>query len=123
MALLDVSDVLLDPDFVDTSLVCERATIAVGDDGRSVASPANIPFSGVVTSNNGDVLDRIAEGQRIKGSITIHTRFSLIEGGAGQDADVVQWRGRRYTVTNVNDYAHFGAGFVVAYCDLIPLSG
>ena len=30
MALLDVSDILCDPDFMDTGLVCERLTQTVG---------------------------------------------------------------------------------------------
>lgn len=123
MAQLDVTDVLLDPDFMDTGLVCERKTQTVGNNGRAANSTALLSFAGVVTSNNGDILERLATGQRTKGSITIHTQFQLVDGGPGLDADVVQWEGRRYTVSNVNDYSHFARGFIVANCDLIPLSG
>jgi hypothetical protein len=38
-------------------------------------------------------------------------------------ADLVVWKGARYTVVNVDDYSHFGAGFVAATCDLIPVAG
>ena len=120
MAQLDVTDILSDPDFVD-ALVCERIAQTIGDDGMATGATTILPFFGVVTSNNGDVLERIATGERIKGSITIHTKFTLRDSDG--TADIVQWRGRRYTVSSVNDYSHFGQGFVVANCDIIPLAG
>lgn len=123
MALLDVTDVLLDPDFMDLGIICCRQDQVVGDDGRASNTETQTPFAGVVTSDSGDILQRIAEGSRIVGSITIHTIFSLQDGGAGRDADEVIWSGTRYTVSNVNNYSHFGRGFVAATCDLKPLSG
>ena len=124
MALLDVTDVLTDPDFMDTTLVCVRSTQSVGSNGLSVNNTTSTPFSGVVTSNSGDILERIATGERVKGSITIHTKFLLTDGGGEeQAADTVQWKGRDYTVSNVNDYAHFGQGFISAICDLKQISG
>ena len=35
MANLDVSDVLLDPDFMSRGLTCTRTAVVVGDNGRS----------------------------------------------------------------------------------------
>ena len=124
MALLDVTEVLLDPDFMDMGLVCKRSTQTVGDNGRATNVQSSTTFGGVVTSDNGDILERIAGGERKKGSITIHTLFRLTAGD-GEDiiADVVTWQGRDYTVANVNDYSHFGRGFVAASCDLLPLAG
>lgn len=124
MALLDVTEVLLDPDFMDMGLVCKRYTQTVGDNGRAVNAETSTPFAGVVTSDKGDILERIAGGERKKGSITIHTMFRLTAGdGEEIIADVVTWQGRDYTVANVNDYSHFGRGFVAASCDLKPLAG
>lgn len=123
MALLDVTDVVLDPDFMDTSLTYERNSVTVGSNGIATQTTVTTAFSGVVTSNTGDILERMTDGERIKGSITIHTKTVLNDGATGTTADIVQWRGRRYTVSNVNDYSHFGRGFIAANCDLIPLSG
>jgi hypothetical protein len=122
MPLLDVSEILLDPDFVD-SLVCARQTQTVDDNGIATDSAVSTPFYGVVTNNTGDLLMRLAEGSRINGSITVHSRFLLQAGGDGQDADIVTWNGRQYTVTNVGDWSRFGIGFTAANCELIPLSG
>ncbi len=123
MALLDVTEVLLDPDFMDMGLVCHRSTEATGDDGRTAVVTVDSPFAGVVTSDKGDILERLAGGERKKGSITIHTIFRLTAGSNDITADVVTWQGNDYTVSNVNDYAYFGRGFVCATCDLKPLAG
>ncbi len=123
MAFLDVTEVLLDPDFMDTGLICNRMTQTVDDHGRAQNTVASTPFAAVVTSDKGDILHRNADGSRIIGSITLHTMFRLMDGSADYDADEVVWAGRTYTVVNVNDYSHFGRGFVCATCDLKPLSG
>jgi galactose-6-phosphate isomerase len=122
MPWLDVSSVLLDPDFID-SLVCARNTQTVDDNGIATDTPTCTPFYGVVTNNTGDLLMRLAEGSRITGSITVHSQFNLIAGADGIDADIVTWNGRKYTVTNVGDWSRFGIGFTASNCELIPLSG
>ena len=123
MAQLDVSDILLDPDFMDTGLLCKRSVQTVGDNGRTTTTDTSTPFAGVVTSDKGDILERLAGAERKKGSITIHTIFRLTAGEGDTTADIVTWRGKTYTVSNVNDYQHFGRGFVCATCDLLPLKG
>ena len=123
MALIDVSEVLLDPDFMD-SFTCFRNTLATSSGGVGSITTQTIPCYGVVTSDSGDVLERIATGERVKGSITIHTTFVLRDGsGPTQTADEILFRDQRYVVSTVNSYSHFGRGFVAASCDLKPLQG
>lgn len=123
MALLDVSDILTDPDFVSFGILCERQSQTVGDDGLAINVTDQMKFSGVITSDNGDLLVRSDSGERIKGNINIHTRFPLVDGQDGRSADIVIWKGRRYTVSSVNDWSDYGRGFVRAICDLIPVTG
>ena len=123
MPQLDVSDILLDPDFVDRTLVATRNTQTVGDNGLAANSSQAFPFYGVVTNDKGDLLRRRAEGEHIEGSINIYTRFRLTNGKGDISADVVSWQGSSYTVSAVSDYSTYGRGFVSATCDLIPLSG
>ena len=123
MALLDVSDIVLDPDFAD-EMICYRSTQTIGDNGRAInTDPQPLTFWGVVTEYDGDILERTAEGDRIRGSITVHSRFVLIEGSPSVTADIIEFRGRKYTVSKVDNYSHFGQGFIAAKCDLLPLSG
>jgi galactose-6-phosphate isomerase len=122
MALIDVSEILSDPDFADV-LICERIAQTVGEDGIAVNTPSLFTFVGVVTNDAGDQLDRGGGGERMTGNITVHSAFRLQQGAPGFTADIVRFKGRRYTVSQVGDYSHMGAGFVAATCDLIPLSG
>lgn len=123
MPFLDVSEVLSDPDFCTIGMTCTRTSQTVSEAGLGMNVPASIPFNGVVTSDKGAVLARLAAGERIEGSIIIHSRFRLRAGSQGYTADVVTWNGAQYTVTHVNDYSTFGRGFVAATCDLLPLGG
>jgi len=123
MPWLDVSSVILDPDFLDMTLTVTRNAQTVGADGIGVITPTTTPFFGVVTSLSGSVLHRVAEGEHISDTITIHSQYRLIDGQAGYDADVVNWQGLQWTVTNVNDYSTYGRGFINATCTLKQLSG
>lgn len=122
MPTLDVSDVLDDEDFADELALTVRV-VTVGDDGRGHTAETTTTISGVVTSDKGRNRDLIAEGQRVVGSIMVHTSTRLTSGSDGREADVVTWNGRQYTVVSIDDYTRYGDGFVCAHCDLMPLSG
>ena len=123
MARIDVSDLLLDPDFADTGIICERSSQIIGEDGIARNETKRIKFTGVVTPDTGDLLERLDEGERVKGRITIHSRFPLRDGAAGGSADIIVWKGKRSTVSRVSDLTNFGRGFTRASCDVIPFSG
>lgn len=123
MANLDVSDVLLDPDFMDKGLICTRTLVTVGENGRPIKTPSTHKFNAVVTTNDGDKMDRRADGTVIKGSVNIHAKFVLSEGDANLQADDVEWQGRKYIVSQVLSNTHFGHGFIKAICILKPITG
>lgn len=108
---------------MDLTFTVTRNAQTVGNDGIAVITPTTTPFYGVVTSLSGSVLHRVAEGEHISDTITIHSQFKLIDGQSGYDADIVNWQGLQWTVTNVVDYSTFGRGFVSATCTLRQLSG
>lgn len=123
MPLLDVSEILLDPDFVDMSLVCHRSTQVTDDDGFTKNSMQNLPFAGVVTVDRSLEAKRMEAGQAIGGAILIVTQFRLTQGYQGVDADIVTYQGRKYRVTFVDPYTAYGAGFVQAHCELMEFDG
>lgn len=123
MPLIDVTEVLLDPDFVDTTLVCHRQIQSRDDDNFTTNTQQDIPFSGVVTVDRSLEARRMAAGQNINGAILIVTQFRLTQGQPGLDADVVTYRGREYRVTFVDPYTAYGAGFVQAHCELMEFDG
>ena len=122
MPTLDVTDLLLDPDFATTGLICIRNAEKVGEDGIAVQTPAQTTFTGVVTAGKGAVLVRQDGSSRTQDNILVHTTFRLRVSGAVYAADIVVFGGNQYTVSQVNDYSTYGRGFVAATCDLIPLT-
>ncbi|EMQ2227341.1 head-tail adaptor [Citrobacter freundii] len=123
MPFLDVTEVLTDPDFCDTSLVCHRQVQTRDEYNFPVNTPQDIPFSGVVTVDRSLEAKRMAAGQNINGAILIVTQFRLTQGQPGYDADTVTYQGREYRVTFVDPYTAYGAGFVQAHCELVDFDG
>lgn len=129
MPLLDVSDVLLDPDFMDTSLICHRQIQTVDADNFTKNTSQDIPFSGVVTVDRSLEARRMEAGQNISGAILVVTQFRLTQGQPGTDssprldADIVTYSGRDYRVTFVDPYTRYGTGFVQAHCELVDFNG
>jgi hypothetical protein len=120
--LLDVGDCLLDPDFCDSTLQCQRSKSDMST-GRAVLSTQTIGFAGVVTSDRGENLDRGSVGEHAVGTITVITQFRLRDAGLNVTADVVTWNGASYTVTHIDPYSTYGVGFIQATCELKPLAG
>lgn len=123
MPFLDVTEVLLDPDFCDYTLVCTRNAQTVDADGFATNVSQDIPFNGVVTVDRSLEAKRMAAGQSIGGAILVVTQFRLTQGRSGLDADVVLYNGRHYRVTFVDPYTSYGAGFVQAHCELVEFNG
>lgn len=123
MPLLDVTSVLFDPMFMDVSGTYTRNVQAVGAHGRASITPATLPLYAVYTNKDGSILQRLSDGERIMDTITVHTQTKLTAGQNGETADIVHWAGADYTVTNVANYSTYGAGFVMATCEILNLDG
>lgn len=120
---IDVTELLDDPDFVAGNLVAISRAQAVNNAGRTENTEVRTAFSGVVFPGTGNLLVRGPDGERVSADMAVVTMHPLSAGSAGNPADEVVWRGSRYTVKSVQDYSNWGAGFVLALCDLIPVSG
>lgn len=120
---IDVTEVLLDPDFADLDMTYTRLTETVGSNGRTVLAGSPLPLVGVVTNDKGDQLFRTEDGTRVPSTIVVHTTTTLRVGGAGFEADLVTWNGQTYVVSNLADYSTYGAGFTVAICTLQTIAG
>ena len=117
MPLIDMTDVLLDPDLADQFDVVRRAE-AISAAGRSVVTPTTIPCQvGVVTMASPSDLVRRDDGQMISRRISIVTQFRLRGPGAGSQPDQVVLGGATYTVYDVLPYNRFGAGFIEALAE------
>lgn len=124
MPLLDVTELFSDPDFATTFLV-ERCTDDVNSKGRNVPQEAPpVSVVGVVQPAGSTTLSRFAEGSNLNGAVEIWTTFPLTNGQGldYQGADVVIWRGARYTVIDSEPWAEYGGHYrvVARLADLNP---
>lgn len=123
MPMLDVTDVLFDPDFCDTSLTYTRREILIDDDGITSTKESTHPFSGVVTVDSSIEAQIRTSGQLVSGRILLITTTRLIAGETHHIGDIVSYQGRQYLVKSVDPYTAYGAGFVQAHCELMPFDG
>jgi galactose-6-phosphate isomerase len=128
MPLLDVSEVLLDPDFQD-SFTVKRQVQTVNDKGVVVLVPIISTQYGVVTMDDGTVAKRFPDLERVEGAILVHTKYRLtdgtISGLSTLTADIITWpvtNGREYNVQFVDNYSRYGDGFICAICTLRDLT-
>lgn len=120
-ALQDVTDVLDDPDFVDTTLVLYRRLVAQGQDGTARGEGGSIRFSAVVDPNGGQELIQTPEGNQVRSDLTLYTRTALTAGDANFDADLVAWNGNTYRVIGTQSWL-FGQTFTQAMCALTDMN-
>lgn len=123
MPLLDVTDVLFDPDFCDTTLTYKRRNVVVDGDGYAETVITSFAFSGVVTVDRSIEAQIRMSGQTVTGNILIVTTERLTSGGTDMLGDIVTYQNREYLVKSVDPYTAYGAGFVQAHCELNPIDG
>jgi hypothetical protein len=121
MANLNVSDVLDDPDFNSMFQVARRLR-GVGDDGRSAVTETILTLNGVVQPMNSRDLERLAQGDRLNGGITVWCREPLITAGESHLADEILWGGSRYQVVLCNVW-EYGEGYRQIQALLVLQSG
>lgn len=119
--LQDVSDVLDDPDFQDTTLRLRPIAVTVGSNGLADGTSGGLSFSGVVIPDGGTDLIQTGEGDEVQGDITIYTRRPLTTGDAERGADTVLWDGAPYVVINAQPW-RYGSGYFRVVCKLATLN-
>lgn len=114
---LDISYLLSDPDFC-AAFTVERCVEAVDDKGRAQLTSEVLPWRGVVQPATPRELERLAEGDRDRETITVYSRVPLRVGQRpeGTAADVILWQGQRYEVASVEPWH----GYVRALATLLP---
>lgn len=117
--MIDLSDIVNDPDFA-TAFEVETRAEKVGDDGRATFDVATQMATGVVIPD-GESLKRQPDGSRLSGSIEVYTCNALWPADEARQADVVIWNGARYTVMAVSDFSRWD-GLRVASCELVPFT-
>ena len=100
MALIDVSALLLDPDFCDTVTVI-RLVESVGDDGLVVMTEQQIDIIASIQSLTGEELALMPDLARAEGAMEILTTFPLAIATNGTNPRLISRRLRTSTIWSI----------------------
>lgn len=117
MPNIDVTEVLLDPDFCETVTV-KRIAQSVDVHGRASQTQTTFSMVAVVTAGSLSPMLRAEDYELSKNTITVHSKTLLRAPVAGGQPDIVVWNGNDYVVKKSYNWSHYGAGFTAAECDL-----
>jgi hypothetical protein len=118
MALIDVSELLTDPDFTNTATLIRRSS-TVNTYGENTMVETSSSITAVVQGANTESLERVPEGARLSDLIDVYYKGQLTAESPGGYADIIVWQGKRYQVFEVvEDFMNYGAGFTKAVCKL-----
>lgn len=117
---LDMSDVLLDPDF-RTDFAVVRSVESVDGHGRTQTTTTELQVQGVIHPATEEELKILPEAQRVEEIIAVYTATRLTAGDDTHGADRAAWQGGTYKVLKVLDYGQFG--FVMALAQNESMQG
>lgn len=120
MPLLDVSDVLDDPDF-NQSITVTRTMKGTDDRGETTTQQKAYTVPAVVAPITANELMRLPDAERLSGGCTVYSRFPLFSGQGDYTADRITDNGSQFVVISVDDWGAFGDGFTVARCALLNM--
>lgn len=106
--MLDMSDVILNPDIAQTFTVYRRT--GSWNDGRWAGTESSISVEGVVSVASPEDLQQLPEADRLSSTMVFHATVPLYAEDKTQDivADEMLWNGRRYRTVTVYPYGDYG---------------
>ena len=115
MALVDTTHLLTNPRYTD-ELLLRRITESINQYGEREVLEVGETIRASVFPATSQSLALLPESQRVGGAVEVYYKgvFSL--------GDVLVWKATRYIVRALDDYSHFGAGFVKAVATREPIN-
>ena len=104
---LDVSDVLLDPDFCE-SLTVTRSVQGAPTGGLTQITTSTMSLTAVIQPANSNDLQRMIDAGRTAGGVVVYAAGANVL----QTEDTFAWQGDTYTIIGTDDWSKFGAGYV-----------
>jgi len=124
MAEIDVTEVLTDPDFLDTFSFI-RSIETVAPNGRPTFAQTTLNAYGVVQPASGRAMELTPEATRTSEMLEIWTQAGLQEASDETAADIVLWQNKQFVPVRVDDFDNWGQGYrhvVLSRKDLLPES-
>lgn len=122
MALLDVSELMVDPDFVMNFTIIPRTPV-VNEFGENVLTTGEpISAVGSIQAATGETLKRLPEGVQLSKFITVFTKVQIQADSAGNYVSQIVWKNKTYNIFQVLPWEDFGAGWFMIDCELGVIS-
>lgn len=115
MALIDVTELLSDPDFMDSVTIIRRSQ-TVNEYGEAEITETSSVVSVVVQPASPDDMQRLPDSARRRDAIAVWYKGTL---SADAYPDVIVWQSKRFQVRDSEAYGNWGAGYSKAVCTLI----
>lgn len=115
MALVDVTELLSDPDFVDPVTQIKRVSQA-NSFGENVITSVPFETIGSVQPASGKVINRLPEALRVADVKSFWIKGEITATEPGKYTDIIVCKGKRYQVQSVQDWSNFGEGYCEGTC-------
>lgn len=117
MAKIDVSEVLLDTDFIDEMTVITRFPSVSSLGENSFGERVNHCVSvGCVQPATGRVVQKLPEGMRVANISSFWFKGEITATAPCKYSSIIVYQGKRYQVQTVNDWSNWGAGWCEGTC-------
>jgi hypothetical protein len=113
MALLDVSDVLLSPEFMQPIKVYRKYN-GRWEMGKFIQDECTLILDMLVSPVNEREINMIPEGDSIKDAKTFHCLSPLYltqddkDSGKTGNSDILEWKGSKYKLVSMSDFSDYG---------------
>lgn len=115
MALVDVTELLVDPDFIDAISLINRVP-ALNSFGENLLTETKTDSVGSVQPASGKTLMRLPEALRQVNVSSFWFKGKIVASEPGKYSAILVFRGVRFQVQTVLDWTHFGAGWCEGTC-------
>lgn len=115
MAQIDVSELLLDPDFVDKMTVITR-TPFVNSKGENSVKDCPLIGVGSVQPASGKTIFKLPEEFRVANVSSFWFKGAIIATAPGKYSSIIEFKGQRYQVQVVFDWSNWGQGWTEGTC-------
>lgn len=115
MALVDVSELLLDPDFVNTVSLIHRAA-TVSSQGKTQIVETTVETIGSVQPAPTKEIQRLPDALRMSDVRKFWIKAEILADGESQYPDIIVFQGKRFQIVNVETWLNFGNGWNAGLC-------
>ena len=104
--MLDVSQLIYDPDFCESFVIRHRR--GTWQDGAFITNVEEKNVLGIVEPTSGEDLKQLPEADRVGGLMTFYSKETLDLGQEDQLSDEIISRGKVYQLLQVQDWSRHG---------------